>query len=120
MTASSLVSFLETRASEHLRGVARYKGNETDVLYMRDDIKERRIQSQIDRITNRLRPESAPGEERAFPFGDLYATVRRFDEAIVMHFPRGPDHGVVVALEPQTAQELNQFTGECLKRINSD
>lgn len=120
MSSGNLLDFLRERAGDHLRGVARYTGNETDILYLREDIKEQRIQSQVDRMINRLRPESAPGEERAFPFGDLYVTVRRFEDAIIMHFPRGPDQGFIIALEPECAGDLNRFTSECLKRIDSD
>lgn len=117
MTVSDLTGFLEKRAGELLRGIARYEGNSSDVLYLRDDVKRQRMRSEIDRILNRVRAESSPKEERSFPFGDLHATVRAFDDATILHFPTGVDRGVVVSLEPGAAQDLNTFVGKCLEQI---
>ena len=69
-------------------------------------------------MLERLEPESSPQEERAFPFGDLYVTMRRFNEAIILHFPLARKRGVVVALDPETARDLNTFTDKCLQRIH--
>lgn len=120
MTGSDLVEYLQDRTGDYLRGVVRYHRNANDVLYMREDIKEERLQSQIDRMLDRLEPESRSAEERAFPFGDLYVTVRRFEDAILMHFPIGSNRGIVVGLEPEAASSLNTFTTECLHRIHED
>ena len=117
MGSTDLVSYLQDRADDHLRGVLRYDENTTDVLYLREDLRGSRIQSQFDRIVRRVKPESAPEEERSFPFGDLYVTVRRFEEAILLHFPQGPARGTIVALEPDAARDLNRFTTECLRWI---
>lgn len=117
MTVSDLTEFLENRAGSLLRGITRYDGNSTDVLYLRDDVRNQRMRSEIDRILNRVRSESSAKEERSFPFGDLHATVRAFDDATVLHFPIGVDRGIVVALEPGAAQDLNTFVGKCLDRI---
>ena len=118
MASSHLVEFLEKTAGEYHRGTVKYEGSESDVLYLRDDIRKQRMLSQIDRMLTRLRPEATSNEERAFPFGDLHATVRTFDEAIIMHFPTGDDRGVLVSLEPETARDLNTFIGECMSRIH--
>ncbi len=66
----------------------------------------------------RLKPEFSASEERAFPLGDLYVTIRRFEDAIIMHFPRGQNRGVVVSLEPEAGLDLNQFTTECIRLID--
>lgn len=119
MVEKALIDYLEQRAGEHHRGTVRYDGDDTDVLYLRDDIRETRLTSQIDRMLGRLRPEASSKEERSFPFGELNATVRLFDEAILLHFPVGNDRGIVVSLEPETARDLNTFIGECEKRIRN-
>jgi hypothetical protein len=118
MAEGNLVDYLTDRIGQSLRGVVRYDGNDTDTLYLRDDLKETRLQSQIDRMIERLRPESAPAEEAAFPFGDLHVTVRCFDEAIILHFPTGRDEGVVVAVEPNVAMGLTTFAKECSELIS--
>lgn len=117
MTVSDLTEFLQERADSLLRGIARYDGDSSDVLYLRDDVKKQRMRSEIDRVLSRVRPESSPKEERSFPFGDLHATVRAFEDATILHFPMGADRGVVVSLEPGAAQDLNTFVGTCLDQI---
>jgi len=119
MAEGALIDYLERKAGEYHRGTVRYDGNDTDVLHLREDVKETRLTSQIDRMLRRIRPESSPNEERAFPFGDLNATVRLFQEAIIIHFPQGNDRGIIVSLEPETARDLNTFIGECEKRIQA-
>lgn len=120
MADSDITAYLQDRVGEHLRGVVRYHRDTLDILYLRDDVREARLESQLDRMIDRLEPESHSAEERAFPLGDLYVTVRRFEEAIIMHFPTGNKRGIVVSLEPETARNLNTFTTECLRRINRD
>lgn len=117
MAEERLIKYLEKKAGEYHRGTVRYDGDSTDVLYLREDLKQIRLTSEIDRILQRLRPEASPKEERSFPFGDLKATVRLFQEAILIHFPTGTNRGIVVSLEPETARDLSTFIGECEKRI---
>ena len=119
MASAVLIDFFEDRAGDMHRGTARYDGESTDVLYLRDDLREQRIQSEIDRMLNRVRSEATSKEEWSFPFGDLYAPVRVFDEATVLLFPTGRDRGIVVSLEPDSGQELNTFIGQCLQQIES-
>lgn len=117
MSESTLIDYLEKKAGEYHRGTVRYDEADTDVLHLREDVRETRLMSQIDRMLKRIRPESSPSEVRSFPFGELNATVRLFEEAIIIHFPRGNDRGIIVSLEPETARNLNTFVGECEKRI---
>lgn len=119
MAGADLIDFLEDRAGSMHRGTARYDGDSTDVLYLRDDLREKRIRSEIDRMLNRVRSEATSKEEHSFPFGDLYATVRVFAEATVLHFPQGRDRGIVVSLELDSGQDLNTFVGRCLSQIES-
>lgn len=42
--ANELTGFLRNRAGEHLRGVVRYPGDLYDIICLRDDIEERRME----------------------------------------------------------------------------
>ena len=119
MPSSELDAYLEERAGEYHRGTIVYDGSEIDVQYLRSDIAKNLMLSKIDRMHSRLRPESMSKEEHSFPFGHLRATVRSFEAAIILHFPIGENRGVVVSLEPETAQNLNTFIGECTQRIHN-
>jgi arginine repressor len=117
MTGRDLVEHLEKQAGEYHRATVRYDSDDITVLHIRNDMRESLLTSRIDRMLRRIRPESSSSEERAFPFGELNATVRLFQDAIFIHFPLGNNHGIAVTLEPETARNLNTFIGECEKRI---
>lgn len=117
MTLNSLLEFLDQRAGEYHRGTVRYSPNDIEIVYLRDDVEATRLNTEIREMLGRLRPESSQEEVEAFPFEKLQATLRRFDDAIILHFPVGDERGVVVSLEPQTARDLNTFIGECEERI---
>lgn len=118
MSATALLDYLDRRARDLHRGTVRYSSYDKEILHLRDDIREDRGDSEIDEMLTRLRPEATKGEEVAFPFGELKATVRRFDNAIILHFPLKEDNGIVVSLEPEAARDLTTFIGECEKRIH--
>ncbi len=75
------------------------------------------MQSRIDRMLRGLKPESMRAEEAAFPFGDLYVTVRCFDEAIILHFSKEQEKGIIVSLEPAIATDLTSFARTCSQEI---
>lgn len=115
---TELTSYLKDTTGEYLRGVVSYNGNEYDIQFIRDDLRERRLKSEVDKMIDRLRQESRSREHRAFPFGNLNGTVRSFEEAMVMHFPSTQSRGTVVTLDPEVARQLNTFIGACLKRTD--
>lgn len=119
MAPSRLVEYLEDRAGEYHRGTVSYTGDSQEVLHLRDDIEGYRLEREIAGMIDRLRSEAAREETDAFPFGDLHATVRTFDDATILHFPTGEDRGIVVSLEPGTARDLNTFIGECERRLRA-
>lgn len=112
-----LSRFLNDRVGDLLRGVAHYQDDEFTVVYLRDDIREERHRDEIEQMLTRVLDEGTIEEEQSFPFGHLHATLRIFDETIFMHFPIENRRGIVVALEPEVAQSLNSFVGDCLDHI---
>ena len=115
--SQTLATYLNDRVGELLRGVAHYKGDDFTVVFLRDDIKEHRHREEVNQMLTRIKQEGTTEEEESFPFGHLYATLRVFDETIFMHYPIENNTGVVVALEPEVAQSLNSFVGDCLDHI---
>lgn len=115
--SKTLSKYLVKRVDDLLRGVAHYKRDDFEVVYLRDDIRERRHREEVSKMLTRIKQEGTAEEEQSFPFGHLHATLRIFDETIFMHFPIEDQTGVVVALEPEIAQSLNSFVGDCLDHI---
>lgn len=114
-----LLRYLKDQAGEYLRGVAVYTTDDYKIVYLRDDIRSPRFESEADAIITRIRQESRVREHRSFPFDDLRGTVRAFGDAMVMHFPRTQERGTVITLDPGVARDLNTFMGGCLKRIEA-
>jgi len=117
MGADDLTKYLVNRVGQDLRGVLQYDGEDTKTLHLRDDLRQSEMQSRIDRMLGRLKPESTRAEAAAFPFGDLHVTVRCFDEAIILHFPTERERGIVVSLEPAIATDLTSFARTCSQEI---
>ena len=116
---AELVSYLKETAGDYLRGIVWYDGDEYEIRYIRDDLRTRRLQSDVDKMIDRLRGESRSRERRSFPFGEVNGTVRSFEEAMVMHFPSTQGRGTVVTLDPDAARQLNTFIGSCLERTDN-
>lgn len=116
--SETLTPYLKNAAGEYLRGVVWYEGDEYDIRFIRDDLRTQRLKSEVDEMIDRLRGESRVSERRAFPFGEVNATVRSFEEAMVMHFPSTQGRGTVVTLDPEVTRQLNTFVGNCLERID--
>ena len=115
--SKTLARYLDDRVGDLLRGVAHYQEDEFTVVYLRDDIRKQRHHDEIAQMLSRITHEGTAEEEQSFPFGHLHATLRVFDETIFLHFPIENRTGVVVALEPEVAQSLNSFVGDCLDHI---
>lgn len=116
---TELLSYLEETAGEYLRGVVWYEDDEYEIHYIRDDLRTRRLRSEVDKMIDRLRRESRSGERRSFSLGEVNGIVRSFEEAMVMHFPSTQGRGTVVTLEPEVARQLNTFIGSCLERTDN-
>lgn len=115
-----LVQFFEDRAGTLHRGTVRYEADGIEFLHLREDINEDRLRDQIERVLARLQPEGTAEEDLAFfHLGSLEATVRVFEQAVILHFPTGRDHGVVVSLDAEAARELNTFIDECQRRLQT-
>jgi hypothetical protein len=119
MDAESLLNYLDGRTGRQFRGAVEYDEADTEVLYLRDDVREERIVGEIHRMLERLRPESSLEASESFPFGALRASVRIFEDAVLLHFPRSENEGLIVSLEPEAAGNITTFIGECEMRLNA-
>jgi hypothetical protein len=83
-----LVDFMKDVAGEHLRGVLAYDENGFDVAYVREDVMQSRAEDaslpeELPVIHDlALNEERLPAEVSAF--GRYHATVRVFDDAVLI------------------------------------
>lgn len=120
MGATELTDFLQKTAGADLRGVVKYMGELTDIIYLRQDITEEGLGGEVEAMVDRLRSESQPAETGVFPFGELRLTVRHFEEAAILHFPTAANEGIVVAFEPAVVAEIDSFIADCQQRIDAE
>jgi hypothetical protein len=119
MGIESLHDYLQDRVDDRYRGMVKYDSSGIRIEYLRDDLQEQRLQSQFERMIERLSPEATQREQNAFPLGELHATLRYFDEALVLHLPTSQHGGLVVSLEPDVARQFNSFVNDCHQELHT-
>lgn len=114
------VEYLHTYAGSSLRGIVRYTDEECEVLYARDDVAALyENEAGLGEVTDILRATEAAEERQAelLRAGDHEVTVRLYEDAVVLHFPRSTGAGTVVALDPEVAGNLRSFLDGCLEYL---
>jgi thiamine monophosphate kinase len=110
-----LTSALREHAGERLRGIAVYNGDEYELLFLRKDVQQTRIKAEVDDMVVYLQRHSHAKEEAAFPFGTHRASTQFFDDAVVIHVPRGNQEGIVVTLDHGSDGPLAGLVHACLE-----
>lgn len=115
----SLVADLRENTDASLRMVFRYEGEEYDLVYVRDDVREQfpepHLQQRVETLM--MKGLGDPQSQSALhDFGELSATVRWFENALVAFFPDDEWAGVIVVLD-RTESELIDRT---LAHLGSD
>lgn len=97
---AEFVDALREESDDSLRLVVRYRGDEHELLYVRDDVEltdeelEERVQSLA------LRGIGDPTHDAEMPeFGELEATLRWFEHSVVAIFPYREWSGVVAVFD---------------------
>lgn len=114
-----LTDFLENRAGDHLRSVLRYDADEKNVVHVRDDVADEYSDDEVAAVMQDLRLEAIEKsyQENLYDHGGLNCTVRCFDDAIELHFPRDETAGTVVALDADVLEAEATFVGECMDAL---
>jgi hypothetical protein len=119
----ALVEFLREAAGDRLRGVVRYRADDYRFLFDREDAGwGPSEQADLETFVDQFRHAELEEAERtdALNVGNHHATVRLYDEAVVLHFPQGEDVGTLVSLDPAAAASLAEFVSACLKYLFRD
>jgi len=119
----ALVEFLQDAAGRQLRGVVRYREDEYQFLFDREDAGwGPDEQADLAAFVDQFRHAELTETERtdALNVGNHHVTVRLYDEAVVLHFPQGEDVGTLVSLDPEAASSLAGFVSQCLQYLFRD
>jgi hypothetical protein len=108
--AQSLAERYRTLTPDTLRLVVWYGGDEHDVIHVRDDVVEMYSPGEFEEKVKQLVVEgiSDPPIQESFRlFGSMGVAVRRFERAVVLHFPIDEFSGIAVTLDRDGAPSLD-------------
>ncbi|WP_224448306.1 hypothetical protein [Haloprofundus salilacus] len=97
-----LVEALREDNAEGLRAVARYDGDDHQILYLRDDLRERFSDDEIRRRAKTLVMKGLADprtDTELDDYGELDATLRWFENAILAIYPTGEWSGIIATFE---------------------
>lgn len=112
-----LIEALRESEDTSLRLAVRYSGDDSTMLYVRDDIDDQYADHELEERVEALIVKGLgdpPREESLYDFGRLDATVRWYDEVIAVHFPYREWSGLVFTFDRQ-ASPLVDLANEHLK-----
>ncbi len=117
LVREELVAFMKDVVGKYLRGVLAYDEDGFDAVYVREDVMRSRaddasLPEDLPVIHDlALTEERLPGEVSAF--GRYHATVRVFDDAVLIQLVVGENRGYGISLDPEAARQLDQFVQRC-------
>lgn len=98
----SLIDAIREETDIALRLGVRYAGDDVDLLFVREDVREHYTPPELEQRVETLVMKGLgdpPREESLFDFGTLDATIRWYDEALVAHFPYREWSGLVFTFD---------------------
>lgn len=98
---SSLVEPLRERVGQELRAVAHHEADSWEIAYLREDLRHEYEDADKDEIAEDLVLTGLSGsrQEALYGLGSLEATVRLFEDGLVVHVPAGDRSGYFVSLD---------------------
>jgi hypothetical protein len=108
--AQSLVERYRKITPDGLRLAIRYEGDDHEVVYVRDDVAEMYSPEELEEKVKQLVVEglsAPPAQEQFRLFGEMDVVVRRFEQAVVVHFPIDEFSGVAATFDSDVAPSLD-------------
>lgn len=120
--AATLTNYLLDRTGDALRGVVYYDDDSDVVYYLREDVQESDVQTCIEEVLdNVVTGAGGPDDAIAEEFGSLTASVHLHEKGVLVHLPKAEEDdgesGVLLAFESTVARQLDDFQGECVRRM---
>lgn len=106
----ALVERYQGIAPDCLRVALWYEGDEHEVVFARDDVVETYSPEEFDAKVKQLVIEGLgdqPNQDQFRLYGEMNVVIRRFDNAIMVHFPREEFAGVAVTFDRDAAPSLD-------------
>lgn len=105
-----LVEKYETLAESSLRVILVYNGDGYETQYVRTDVEESYSPEEFDEKLKQLVVEGIsdpPAQEQFRRFGETEGVLRRFENAVVLHYPLGEFTGVALTFDRETVSSID-------------
>lgn len=113
MQLAPFLDHLEGRLGDSLRAVQWYRGEETELIYLREDLDMERVIRRGEEVHQRLSTSSETlGEDLMAELGDQLATISVREGAFLLNFPVGHRAGVIVGIDVDVGTTLHGFIGD--------
>lgn len=115
---NDFVAHLQQEAGDYLRSVIYFDGQDHEVAYARENLRDEYTDRDYERIVESPLAESSARNqaEDLYVHGHLNCIVRSFEDAIELHFPKSAYSGTAIALDSRAAQDLGQLIAAILDR----
>lgn len=100
-TDDELVTTLQSRVGDELRVVGHHDADSWTIDFMREDARDDYETDAVDAIAGDLvlSEMSTARQEDLYELGPLRATVRLFEDGLIVHVPTGEQSGYLVSLD---------------------
>lgn len=114
-----LAKYAREELGDSLRTIAIIYEDSFEVLYLREDLKDRYTRETYGDIVDVFREIPAPSwhGEGESPLGDRTSVVHCYENAFVFQFNISGCHSVLMSVEPDVGTKLRTFIGDCQERF---
>lgn len=118
--ADRLVKYCQQRTGAQVRSIIRYTKSDHEVSYLRDDLKEeysRMRLTSVVKIGRKIHRIRSNRETDGTPLGRPEASIRIYENAIVLQLPVGKHRGVLATFDRSVGSNLLGFIEGCQDHV---
>lgn len=118
--AQKLTEYLQNRVGDGLRTVVVVQDDDSDIRYLRDDLRDGYTGKTFTKVVDTFRleqPFMSPGVASQ-PVGERRAIVHYHENAFVIQFPVSETASILISLTRETGRDLLDFIEKCRQIVH--
>lgn len=118
-TGNELVEYAQSQVGDALRTVAVLYEDDSEVIYLRDDLAHEYSREQYRHISASFRIDlnEELHQSNTSLVDEKIAIIHYHDSAYVFQFPHDGCHSILLSIEPRVGERLQNFIEGCDRRI---
>lgn len=119
-SGEQLAKYAEEQMEDALRTVFVLHDDDCEVIYLRDDIRQRYTADQYKRVAESFRIDlnTAVRERTESQIGSKNSIIHYHEGAYVFQFPHSDCHSILLSIEPRVGSQLKSFIKDCQNQIS--